>query len=178
MHTKCTCLALSFLLCIISNRHRVGCAFRMKLDFNLVMAKYTSDKWKIGRKLADHSLRQSAAMVYRPMQIRRVRQFLKKISRRDDIWEDLKQSVRRSSLPSCLLIDDLHCSMAAGIVMSLTYGYNIAESNDTFVAHVENVLQRASSALLPGTTLINIFPSRAYCSNSCCVLTPMKLTMD
>lgn len=71
---------------------------RMKFDFNLVSAKSTSTKWKIGRKLADHSLRQSAAMVYRPMQIRKVHKLLRKLLHTHNLWNDLKQSVCRSSL--------------------------------------------------------------------------------
>ena len=48
--------------------------------------------------------------------------------------------------------------MTAAIIMSLTYGYEIAESHDKFVGQVEGIVQRASAAILPGATLINVLP--------------------
>ncbi|ETW77249.1 cytochrome P450 monooxygenase 26 [Heterobasidion irregulare TC 32-1] len=111
----------------------------MKFDFNLILARYASSRWKIGRKLVDHSLRQGASATYRPMQIRKVHKFLRKISHTNDIQDDIKH-------------------LSADIVMSLTYGYDIAESNDKFVTQVENIVQRAATALLPGTTMMNLLP--------------------
>ena len=52
-------------------------------------------------------------------------------------------------------------SMTTAVIMSLTYGYEIAESNDKFVANVDEIVERASKAVLPGATLINVFPLRA-----------------
>ena len=48
--------------------------------------------------------------------------------------------------------------------MSLTYGYDIAESNDKFVIQVEDIVQRAATALLPGTTMMNLLP---FCASIC-----------
>ncbi|ETW77250.1 cytochrome P450 monooxygenase 107 [Heterobasidion irregulare TC 32-1] len=57
-----------------------------------------------------------------------------------------------------LVINDLRHSTTAGIVMALTYGYDITDPDDNLIAHVEDIARRASSALLPGSTFINVFP--------------------
>ena len=70
----------------------------MKLDFNMLMERYGTSKWKIVRKLVDHNLRPSAIVAYRPMQIRRAHQFLRKLSHSDDIMDDIRQQVLQSSV--------------------------------------------------------------------------------
>ena len=65
----------------------------MKYDFNLSMAKY-GRYWKSGRKITDHNLRQSAAMAYRPMQTRKVADFLRKLVQTPDhVFDHIRQSV-------------------------------------------------------------------------------------
>ncbi|ETW77258.1 cytochrome P450 monooxygenase 4 [Heterobasidion irregulare TC 32-1] len=129
---------------IYSDRPVVPALELMKFDFNVFMARYRTSRWKIGRKIAEHSLRQSAAVAYRPMQLRKIHDFLRK----------LVCYARR-------FIDPLD-SMTAAIIMSLTYGYEIAESHDKFVGQVEGIVQRASAAILPGATLINFLPFLKY----------------
>ena len=86
-------------------RWRTGGYFtRMKFDFNVFMARYRTSRWKIGRKIAEHSLRQSAAVAYRPMQLRKIHDFLRKLVHTKDVWSDIQQSVHLSIIPDGLLI--------------------------------------------------------------------------
>lgn len=128
---------------IYSDRPTVPAFELMKFDYNLVFTRYRSPKWKLGRKLADHSLRSGAALAYRPMQTRKVNQLLKKLPHTQNIIDDIRH-------------------MTAGIIMSLTYGYEIAESKDKFVYEIEDLVQRASAVAVPGATMINVFPPLRY----------------
>jgi hypothetical protein len=44
--------------------------------------------------------------------------------------------------------------------MSLTYGYEVKESGDHFVAIAEETLTLASESMLPGALLVNDIPAR------------------
>ena len=50
--------------------------------------------------------------------------------------------------------------MAAGIVMSIAYGHDIAPKNDRYVELVERNAQAFSKAIRPGAFLVDIFPMR------------------
>ena len=56
-------------------------------------------------------------------------------------------------------------SLSADVIMSLTYGYDIAESNNKFVIQADDIVQRAVSALLPGTTMMNLLPFCVFICN-------------
>lgn len=43
--------------------------------------------------------------------------------------------------------------------MSLTYGYDVKESGDHYVAIAEELLTLASESILPGALLVNDFPA-------------------
>ena len=66
---------------------------RMKYDHFITVTRYNR-YWRICRKITDHSLRQSAAMAYRPMQTRKVAEFLAKLLHTpDQVLDHIKQSV-------------------------------------------------------------------------------------
>lgn len=50
------------------------------------------------------------------------------------------------------------CSLSASVVMSFTYGLDIADSNDRYVALAETTNIRGTAAILPGATHLNTFP--------------------
>lgn len=68
-------------------------------------------------------------------------------------------------------------SFTGAVVMSLTYGYDVKESGDHYVAIAEELLTLASESLLPGALLVNDFP---ICSCPLiaviCFLTPSPLS--
>ena len=43
--------------------------------------------------------------------------------------------------------------------MSLTYGYDVKESGDHYVAIAQELLTLASESILPGALLVNDFPA-------------------
>ena len=52
-------------------------------------------------------------------------------------------------------------SFTGAVVMSLTYGYDVRESGDHYVAIAEELLTLASESILPGALLVNDFPARS-----------------
>ena len=65
----------------------------MKYDLFITVTRY-GRYWKNCRKITDHVLRQSAAMAYRPMQTRKVAEFLAKLVHTpDQVLYHIKQSV-------------------------------------------------------------------------------------
>lgn len=128
---------------IYSDRPALPSFEMMNLNFNLTIKPYGS-YWRTGRSMADHSLRQSASLAYRPMLIREARRFLGNLVRSTD---DVVVSSRQ---------------LTAAVIMSLTYGYEVKEPKDHFVDLAEDAVERAVAAMLPGATAINTFPALKY----------------
>ncbi|THH21540.1 hypothetical protein EW146_g50 [Bondarzewia mesenterica] len=126
---------------IYSDRPLIPILDMMGFDvFNLSMRRY-SEEWRLGRRIADHSLRPSAAMTYRPMQTRKCHRMLRQLLRRP---EEYVEHIRH---------------FTAAIAMSLAYGYQIAESNDRYVAIAEDAIAKAVASVLPGARLVNTVPA-------------------
>ncbi|KAI0295091.1 cytochrome P450 [Multifurca ochricompacta] len=105
----------------------------MEAHFNLAITRY-SDKWRVERRIVDQSLRPAVAVTYYPMQIAKAHAFLRQT------MEYLKH-------------------FTGAVVMSLTYGYDVKESGDHYVAIAEELLTLASESILPGALLVNDFPA-------------------
>ena len=86
-------ITLAFVQAIHWSHNTLITYTRMNLNFNLTIKPYGS-YWRTGRSMADHSLRQSASLAYRPMLIREARRFLGNLVRSpDDVVASSRQSV-------------------------------------------------------------------------------------
>ncbi|ETW76399.1 cytochrome P450 monooxygenase 15 [Heterobasidion irregulare TC 32-1] len=124
---------------IYSDRPAITAYEVMKYDHFITVTRY-GRYWKNCRKITDHVLRQSAAMAYRSMQTQKVAEFLAKLV----------------YTPDQVLYHIKHLS--ASVVMSFTYGLEIADFNDRYVALAETTNIRGTASILPGATHLNTFP--------------------
>ncbi|KAF8259329.1 cytochrome P450 [Lactarius quietus] len=112
----------------------------MEAHFNLAITRY-GHKWRVERRIIDQSLRPAIAVTYQPMQTVKVHAFLRQVLRcPEKTMEYLKH-------------------FTAAVVMSLTYGYDVKESGDHYVAIASELLTLASESILPGALLVNDFPA-------------------
>ncbi|KAH9003795.1 cytochrome P450 [Lactarius hatsudake] len=108
--------------------------------FNLAITRY-GHKWRIERRIIDHSLRPSIAETHQPMQTVKTHAFLRQVLRCPErTMEYLKH-------------------FTSAVVMSLTYGYDVKESGDHYVAIAEELLTLASESMLPGALLVKDCPA-------------------
>ncbi|KAI0044341.1 cytochrome P450 [Auriscalpium vulgare] len=122
-----------------SDRPNIPMMDLMKAHFNLAITPY-SDKWRSERRIIDQSLRPSAAVAYLDMQKSRAHTFLRQTLDKPELaMEYLKH-------------------FTGAIVMSLVYGYDVADSGDPFIDTAEKLLTLASESILPGALLVNDFP--------------------
>ncbi|KAA1473811.1 cytochrome P450 [Dentipellis sp. KUC8613] len=124
---------------VYMNRPKIPMFELMGWDVSIALMQY-SEGWRVGRRLIDHSLRPQAAALYKPLQIEKKNALLKRLL---ETPEDLKEHVKH---------------FTAAIVMSLTYGYDVKESNDVFVSLADQVNGLAAESILPGASLVNEFP--------------------
>lgn len=54
------------------------------------------------------------------------------------------------------------CRMAAAIVMSTVYGYNVGPVNDRFVLISEAAVRKLGESVFPGAAIVNAFPLLRY----------------
>ncbi|KAI9451431.1 cytochrome P450 [Lactarius psammicola] len=112
----------------------------MEAHFNLAITRY-GHKWRVERRIIDQSLRPAIAVTYQPMQTVKAHAFLRQVLRcSEKTMEYLKH-------------------FTGAVVMSLTYGYDVKESGDHYVAIAEELLTLASESILPGALLVNDFPA-------------------
>ncbi|KAH9994294.1 cytochrome P450 [Russula vinacea] len=97
------------------------------------------DYWREGRKLLDRSLRASAVVQYRPMQVAKTHDLLYRLLSDPGSFQH-------------------HIELyQARLLMSLVYGYDVKSYNDHLLV-VARKMAELGSAVLPGTVLVNEIP--------------------
>ncbi|KAI0066575.1 cytochrome P450, partial [Artomyces pyxidatus] len=115
----------------------------MNWSWNIVSTTYSAEL-RLRRKMLDRGMRPSAAVLYRPLQKDKVHHFLKQVLLKP---KDFRKHVKH---------------LQGAIMMSLVYGYDVQEENDSYVKTVLDVLEIAERALLPGSVLVNDIPFLKY----------------
>ncbi|TFK40528.1 cytochrome P450 [Crucibulum laeve] len=111
----------------------------MGWDFNVGLMPY-SNEWRQHRKLFQQQFRPSASLKYRPIQMKKVHDMLRGILASP---EDFRAHFR---------------TLAAAVVMSAMYGYDIAPTNDYFTSLAEQAVAKLSDSILPGAAVVNAIP--------------------
>ncbi|TFK40527.1 cytochrome P450 [Crucibulum laeve] len=113
----------------------------MGWDFNTGQKRY-GDDWRVHRKVFKQAFRPDAMPKYRPVQTRKVYDMLQSLM---DEPDDCRAHYKR---------------LAAAVVMSSMYGYDISPANDHFVAIAEAAVAKVDYA--PRFIPINDFPVFRY----------------
>ncbi|KAH8987301.1 cytochrome P450 [Lactarius akahatsu] len=112
----------------------------MEAHFDLAVTRY-GHKWRVERRIIDQNFRPSISVTHRPIQTVKTHAFLRQVLRcPEKTIEYLKH-------------------YTSAVVMSLTYGYDVKESGDHYVAIAEELLTLTSESTLSGALLVNDFPA-------------------
>ncbi|EGN97749.1 hypothetical protein SERLA73DRAFT_111085 [Serpula lacrymans var. lacrymans S7.3] len=104
-------------------------------SLNAALMRY-GNTWRQHRRFYHQSLRSSAALSYRPLQMRKIHELLV------DMLETPEDFVRHIE------------ALAASIIMSITYGYETERHGDPLVSLVETVNDKALKAFTPEASAI------------------------
>ncbi|KAF5355230.1 hypothetical protein D9758_005996 [Tetrapyrgos nigripes] len=110
---------------------------------NMALQPY-GHEWRQTRRVADYSLRPSAANSYRTMQKKNSHRYLRQL------LED----------PVNFYNHIRHFTTA--VAMDIAYGYEIAESNDHFVILAETTVNKGTAAFYPAAYYVNMIPWLAH----------------
>ncbi|KAJ7671572.1 cytochrome P450 [Mycena polygramma] len=124
---------------IYSDRPSIAMLPLMGWDFSFGLMPY-GEKWRQYRRLFHQHFRQDAAVAYRPIQLRKIHDSLGSLL---NTPEDFSAHMK---------------SLAAAIIMSTIYGYDIAPTHDRFVDLVDTTLVELGEAMFPGGFAVNTFP--------------------
>jgi len=128
---------------IYSDRPSVAMVELLGWDFSTAILPL-GDKWRRSRRMFQQHFRRDATRNYRPVQMKKVHQLLQGLqSSPQDFLELLK-------------------TLAAAIIMSTIYGYDIKPNNDRFVIISENAVKKVADAFFPGAVAVNTFPILRY----------------
>ncbi|KAF7365161.1 O-methylsterigmatocystin oxidoreductase [Mycena venus] len=124
---------------IYSGRPFVPTAELLGFGFSTVMLPL-GDKWRETRRMFQQHFRRDALQTYRPVHMNKIHQLLQGLlSSPQDFRELLK-------------------TLAAAIIMSTVYGYEVKPENDRFVTIAESAVKKISESFLPGVAIVNTFP--------------------
>ncbi|KAF8908850.1 cytochrome P450 [Gymnopilus junonius] len=112
---------------------------KMEWDFNGGLMPY-GPLWKVHRRLFDRAFKPSASVNYRPIQTRKI----------NDLLHGL--------LTSPMALKDHYRTVAAAIIMSTVYGYDITPKGDYFVSLAEDAVSKLSESIFPGANVVNAIP--------------------
>ncbi|KAI0062677.1 cytochrome P450 [Artomyces pyxidatus] len=96
--------------------------------------------WRQRRRILDRGLRPNVAVQYWPMQKAKVHDFLKKLRSHP---EDFHHHIEH---------------LQGAIIMSLVYGYDVKDQNDTFLRDALEANTLGHKAILPGGIIVNTLP--------------------
>ncbi|KAF7365164.1 Cytochrome p450 [Mycena venus] len=114
------------------------------------------DRWRQHRRMFQQHFRPDASRNYRPAQMNKVYQLLQGLlSRPQDFRELIKTYAVRTPL---VKVDKIFGSLAAAIIMSTVYGYEVKPSNDRFVGLAESAVKKVTESVFPGAVAVNAFP--------------------
>ncbi|KAJ6576429.1 cytochrome P450 [Mycena vulgaris] len=98
------------------------------------------DKWRQARRMFQQHFRQDISRNYRPVQMKKVHALLQGLL---STPQDFRELVK---------------TLAAAIIMSTIYGYEVTPSNDRFVTLSENAVDKLTESVFPGAVAVNTFP--------------------
>ncbi|KAJ6483827.1 cytochrome P450 [Mycena vitilis] len=124
---------------IYSDRPSITMLPLMGWDFNFGLMPY-GEKWRQYRRLFHQHFRQDAAVAIRPIQLKKIHDSLCSLL---NTPEDFSAHMK---------------SLAAAIIMSAIYGYDVKSTHDRFVDLADVANKRLGEAIFPGGFAVNTFP--------------------
>ena len=125
--------------------------------------------WRERRRMFQKYFRASNTQVYRPIQIEFIRKMLPRLLQKTGGIFEYNQAVswvlsicKYNRRFNCITHTTGEFSVVGGITISMTYGIQIKESDDPFIAIAEAALKSVSLAMGPGRFLVDLIPILKY----------------
>ncbi|KAF8147294.1 cytochrome P450 [Mycena galopus ATCC 62051] len=128
---------------IYSDRPVITMVELMGWDFDMGFMS-VGDTWRQHRRMFQQQFRRDMSQNYRSIQLKKVHQLLQGLMSSPEEFRELTKT------------------LAAGIIMSTIYGYEVKPTNDRFVTLSENALKEIAEAFFPGAAAVNTFPILRY----------------
>ncbi|KAJ6605697.1 cytochrome P450 [Mycena sp. CBHHK59/15] len=107
--------------------------------FNVGLMPYTNE-WRRRRRLFQKCFRRDVSLSYRSIQMKKIHDLL------------------RGLLSNPQDFVELYKTVAAAIIMSTVYGYDVEPMNDHFVTLSERAVKKLGESVFPGAAAVNAFP--------------------
>ncbi|KAL4075358.1 cytochrome P450 [Scleroderma yunnanense] len=129
---------------IYSGRPSLSLTGFLGLDFTTGITPY-GDRWRLHRKMFNIAFNKQAAMAYRPMQMRKVRQMLQGVITAP---QDYSKHTR---------------TFSGSIIMAITYGYDAMPEDDPFVSQAMRFAELVLTVVtIERAVVFSAFPILAY----------------
>lgn len=130
----------------------------MDASWSFVLMPY-GDRWRRTRRAFHQYFNQGAVENYKGLQIKEVRDFLKRLAETpDDLFHHIRQcdySVSHGERETnCVSL----CSSFASTIMKLVYDADIQDTNDPYIDIAEKALSAFTIAAQPGAFLVDMIP--------------------
>jgi hypothetical protein len=128
----------------------------------LIPSMVYGDPWRERRTMFQKHLHSSNTQLFQPIQIEFIRKMLPRLL--DVPGEFLSISRQLVDSPLCYRVSfaPLLHSAIGGMIISLSYGIQIKETNDPFVELAETALKSATDAASMGTFHVDLIPILKY----------------
>ena len=126
----------------------------------LLPAARGDDRWRLGRRLLDRSLRPGATVSYRPMVQTKAHSLLSRLLANPDQWEahfELSVEFGSNSHYTSELTRQIF-RFQAELILAITYGYEVQERDDKMVDAAKRMTKFGEDRILPGALLVNHIP--------------------
>ncbi|KAH9478384.1 Cytochrome P450 monooxygenase 208 [Psilocybe cubensis] len=124
---------------LYSDRPEIPVMKLMGWSYNIAILRY-GDEWRRCRKICQQNFNQKASQAYQPLQRKEVLRFLQ-------------------ALHSSPKEFDAHSKrLSISLTMLMMYGYEVQSISDPVVTVADEAIRLGGQLVIPGGTLINIFP--------------------
>ncbi|KAJ7837671.1 cytochrome P450 [Mycena olivaceomarginata] len=124
---------------IYSDRPVVPIVKLLGWDYNTALLPI-GDRWRRHRRILQQHFRRDISRQYHPIQMKKVHDLLHGLLSNPEDFRELIQT------------------LAAAIIMSAVYGYEVEPSNDRFVTICDAAVRKLADSFFPGAVAVNVIP--------------------
>ncbi|KAF7362823.1 O-methylsterigmatocystin oxidoreductase [Mycena venus] len=124
---------------IYSDRPVIPIVELLGWDYNTALLPI-GDRWRSHRRILQQHFRRDISRQYRPIQMKKVHDLLHGLLSNP---EDFRELIK---------------TLAAAIIMSTVYGYEVEPSNDRFVTICDAAVRKLADSFFPGAVAVNAIP--------------------
>jgi len=128
-------------------------------EWNIAFQPY-GEAWRSRRRIFHSGMQLSAVPKYEGAQLRQTRIFLKQLAAdSDDLGTIVRGYVAHTRLAYIICVAHEYTRTVGAVIMDVVYGIQVTGTRDKYITVAEDVVERISSAAMPGKFLVDSIPS-------------------